>query len=99
MLKDNPSVILYQSHAISKLTRPELGIKGFKDIESQLSQLRTLIDEILRICDSNEEIPSDLKNTIYPHVNTFNEHANEIVKYDIDRDGLQRRDKIIREFN
>ncbi|MGJ3235169.1 hypothetical protein [Marivirga sp.] len=102
MSLDNEKLKEYNEIEVQSLARrDELGTKGFDEVISTLSELKSMIDEMVEISQS-VQLPDQIDKQIDGFISTFISFSNQIGKYDLDSDGRNnfgQRAKIIQNIN
>ncbi len=85
---------------LGKLERSDLGVKGFVEILPRISELKSIIDELIQICEKSNTIPPKLVEQLVKHVDQMLSFVQQIMDYSIDEDSsFRRRQSIINQFS
>lgn len=99
---DKTSIDNFQSINIEKLSRKEdLGLKNFDEIIPQFSELKLMLDDLIKIEAENSNIPTALANQVNGFINTLNSFAKQFMAYNLDNDArgnFSQRTNLIQSF-
>jgi hypothetical protein len=96
-LSKHDAINKYRVYSTADLVRLELGIKGFKEVESIFSEIKGMIDEVIAIAEVSNVISWDLFSQFNRYIGEYNNLAGAVMQYNLDNDNnFSQRNNIIK---
>ncbi|MXV17730.1 hypothetical protein [Hufsiella ginkgonis] len=83
---------------IATLTRSDLGVRSFQEIQPVLTRIRNMLEEMISIADTNEKVPEEQISAIMSYVQDYATYATGIRNYNMEldaRNGFEGHQKLI----
>lgn len=75
------SLLKFNERSVERLTRSDIGTAGFPELESKLTTLKSLINELILLIEVLPDIPSIYVDTLFSYIDTFNANGDNLLDY------------------